>query len=139
MHAGDLSFAGPIIQAAAQVAKAVSARVLFAYVNAVDDLHALRDALEKPTKLILVCRDAADEERARDATDEYITVPGFNLTRMGQIKVATLIAFSRQIVSAAAVSMKYSSRKAVPKFPFSSRIRIFFFKGVLLKDGWRWF
>lgn len=96
----DIDFATPIIQAAAEVAKAVSARALFAYVDAVADLPALRQALEKPTRLILVCREPQDEQRAHDIGAEFMTVPSVSLTRMGQIKMATLIAFSQSMLDA---------------------------------------
>lgn len=96
----ETDFARPIIDAAAEVAKAVSARVLFAYVNAVEDLTVLQSAVKPPTKLILVCRDADDEQRARERAIAAMSVPAFDLTRMGQIKMATLIAFSQQLLKA---------------------------------------
>ncbi len=96
----ETDFAGPIIDAAAEVAKAVSARILFAYVNAVDDLAALQLAVKSPTKLILVCRSAEEEQRAQELSVHAMTVPSFDLTRMGQIKMATLIAFSQQLLKA---------------------------------------
>ena len=97
----ETDFAGAIIAAAAQVAKAVSARALFAYVNAVDDLAALQAAVKPPTKIVLVCRDAQDVHRAKLADGgnaEAMTVPSLDLTRMGQIKMATLIAFSQGLL-----------------------------------------
>lgn len=100
MPAGDTDFAGPIITAAAEVAKAVSARVLFVYASAVDDLASLHEAIKQHTRLVLVCRDAQDEKRARDLGIDALNVPGFELTRMGQIKMATLLAFSQQILKA---------------------------------------
>lgn len=100
MSKSDVDFAGPIVKAAVDVAKAASARVLFVYVSAVDDLAALQAAVKPPTRLILVCRDAQEELRAKDASAEVLTVPAFNLTRMGQIKMATLMAFSQQLLKA---------------------------------------
>lgn len=96
----EIDFAGPIIDAAADVAKAVSARVLFAYVRAVEDLTVLQSAIKPPTKLILVCCDADDEQRAHERSITAMSVPAFDLTRMGQIKMATLIAFSQQLLKA---------------------------------------
>ena len=98
MAKGETDFAEPIVAAAVEVAKAVSADALLAYMSALDDIPALQAALPPSTKLVLVCRDASEEQRARDLSAEYISVPSFNLTRMGQIKMATLIAFSQQIV-----------------------------------------
>jgi diadenylate cyclase len=96
----EVDFAGPIVKAAVDVAKAASARVLFVYVSAVDDLAALQAAVKSPTKLILVCRDPQEELRAKDVSAQSLTVPAFSLTRMGQIKMATLMAFSQQLLKA---------------------------------------
>ncbi|MGD2107762.1 MAG: diadenylate cyclase [Phycisphaerae bacterium] len=96
----ETDFAAPIMTAAAQVAKAVKARVLFAYAHAVDDVAALQQSLKPPTKLTLVCRDQQDEQRAKHASVELMTVPAFELTRMGQIKMATLIAFTQGLLRA---------------------------------------
>ncbi len=82
MSKGEHDFAGPIVAAAVQVAKAVGARVLFAYVNAVEDLNALRSAIKPPTRLVLICRDSNDEQRAVEAGGEAMMVPAFDLTRM---------------------------------------------------------
>lgn len=100
MAKSDVDIAGPIIQAAAQVAESVSARILFAYAGAVDDLSALKEAVHSPTKLVLVCRDAQEQQRAKDQSIDSMIVPAFNLTRMGQIKIATMLAFSKQKLSA---------------------------------------
>ena len=100
MTKGDHDFAEPIMAAGAQVAKAVKARALFAYGGALADPAALCDAIKPPTKLILVCRDDQELERVKDIPVEIMTVPSFDLTRMGQIKMATLIAFSKGLVGA---------------------------------------
>jgi diadenylate cyclase len=100
MPKGESDFADPIIAAATTVAKAVSARVLFVYISAVDDIAALRQIVKKPTELVLVCRDDQDLQRAKDLSIQAMKVPDFDLSRMGQIKMATLIAFSQQILDA---------------------------------------
>ncbi len=96
--AHDTDFAVPLIAAAVQVAKALSADVVMANTGAIDDLGDLKALVEPPTRLVLVCGDAREEQRARAAAVDCMMVPPFNLTRMGQIKVATLIAFSQQIL-----------------------------------------
>ncbi len=103
MTTNNVDFAGPIKAAAVNVAAAVKARVLFVYVGALSDIEGLKASLKPPTKLILVCRDEQDEQRAKDASVEFLTVPSFDLTRMGQIKMATLIAFSQGLLMAADV------------------------------------
>jgi DNA integrity scanning protein DisA with diadenylate cyclase activity len=99
----DADFAAAIITAATQVANVIKASVLFAYGSAVDDIGTLMRALKAPTKLIVVCRDAADAQRAKEASAEHMMVPSFALTRMGQIKMATLIAFSKGLLKPADV------------------------------------
>ena len=98
MAKAETDIAGPIIQAAAQVAEAVSARVFFAYLNAIDDLPALEEAVKPPTKIVLVCRDAQEVQRTKDHALEAMLAPAFNLTRMGQIKMATILAFSKRML-----------------------------------------
>ncbi len=100
MGKSESDFAPPIIAAAADVAKTVSARVLFAYVDAVQDPSILIDAVKPPTKIVLICRDDDDKKIAEKTETETLSVPAFDLTRMGQIKMATLIAFSQQILRA---------------------------------------
>lgn len=98
MSNSDGDFSAPIIAAATQVAKKIRAQVLFAYVSAIEDLASLIGAVKSPTKLILVARDDGDEHRAKDAGARMLRVPSFELTRMGQIKMATLLAFSKRML-----------------------------------------
>ena len=100
MSKRGVDFSTPIIAAAVKVAREVSARALFCYVHAVDDLPALQKAVQAPTELVLVARDEKDQQRAKDAAAKVITVPAFDLTRMDQIKMATLIALSQQVLQA---------------------------------------
>lgn len=98
MSSPNSPFCGPIIAAGAEVAAAVSAKALFAYVAAVEDLDGLRAAVREPTHLILVCRTPEEENRAKALGVTALSVPRFELTRMGQIKMAALIAFSQQLL-----------------------------------------
>ncbi|MFQ5495017.1 MAG: hypothetical protein ACE5EX_06510, partial [Phycisphaerae bacterium] len=100
MPQAERHFAGPIVSAAVQVAEAVNAGVLFAYVQGVSDFPGLVAAIKPPTKVILVCRDAKDEQRAKGIAAEVMNVPAFDLTRMGQIKITTLLAFSQGLLKA---------------------------------------
>lgn len=93
-------FTQPILAAAIDVARGVGARALFVYAKAIDDPPALRDALESPTRLILVCQDEQGQKRAEEMKIESMAVPAFDLTRMGQIKMTTLIAFSQGLLQA---------------------------------------
>jgi DNA integrity scanning protein DisA with diadenylate cyclase activity len=94
----DGDFTRPIIGAASEVAKAVSARTFFAYVNAIEDLHGLVSAFQPPTQIVLICQNAEEEAIAASMNVQKLLVPAFDLTRMGQIKMATLLAFSQQLL-----------------------------------------
>lgn len=100
MSKREVDFSTPIIAAAVRVAKDVSARALFCYVHALEDLPALQKAVQAPTELVLVARDEKDAQRAKDVAAKVISVPAFDLTRMDQIKMATLIALSQQVLQA---------------------------------------
>lgn len=95
----DVDFSQPIIDAAVQVAKAVSAKAVLAYAGAIEDAEALRTALNNSTELVLVCRDAEELDDARQHAQKTLRVPSFELSRMDQIKMATLLAFSQGLVS----------------------------------------
>lgn len=100
MSKSESDFAGPITEAAIAVAKAVKARALMVYLDATDDPAGLRASIKPPTRLILVCRNGQDLERANAHEIDALSVPAFDLTRMGQIKMATLIAFSQGLLQA---------------------------------------
>lgn len=95
-YEGD--FTRPITAAAAQVAKTVSARAFFVYVNAIDDPQSLLAMLEPPTQLVMICQTPEEEAIADSLQAQKLLVPDFDLTRMGQIKMATLLAFSKQLL-----------------------------------------
>lgn len=103
MDKKEPDFASAVTSAASDVARAVSANALFAYIDAVADVGQLKAAVQPPTRLILICRDHDDELRAREQCVDCMSVPNFALTRMGQIKMATLLAFSRGLLNTADV------------------------------------
>jgi len=98
MPKSEREFSPAVIAAGTAVARDVSATAVFAYASAVEDLAGLKDSLTPPTKLIVICRDDEDQALADKAGATSLTVPSFDLTRMGQIKMATLIAFSQGIL-----------------------------------------
>lgn len=73
------------------------------YADAVDDLAHLQASVKGKTELVIVCRDERDLKRIKDIGLQYLSVPNFNLTRMGQIKMATLMAFSQGMLRAGEV------------------------------------
>jgi DNA integrity scanning protein DisA with diadenylate cyclase activity len=94
------SYAECVIDAAAQVIKGVKGRAVLAYVDAVPDLKRLASAVKAPVRLILVARNEKDREAAEPYNAKIMDVPDFDLTRMDQIKMATLLAFSQRLLKA---------------------------------------
>ncbi len=95
----DSDFSRSIVDAALLVAAENSAAAILAHVDAVPDPADLAARLPGQTKLILIARDADDERAAARHTEKTLLVPDFDLARMDQIKVATLIGFSRRLVA----------------------------------------
>ncbi|MCO6436804.1 MAG: diadenylate cyclase [Phycisphaerae bacterium] len=92
------NIAASIIAASADVVRKTHAGVLFAYISAAGDLAALRSAIKKPARLVLVARNEDERHRGEAVGAETLTVPPLDLSRMGQIKMASLIAISQQLL-----------------------------------------
>jgi DNA integrity scanning protein DisA with diadenylate cyclase activity len=88
-----------VVEAAAQVAQTVSASALIAHVDAIPDVKQLVRVIKKPTQPIFLVRDAKDGLRLKGIKAKTLTVPSFSLTRMGQIKTATLLAFAQRMLA----------------------------------------
>jgi len=91
----NADFSKPIIEAAIRIAKSASARALMIHADAVLDFERLKTAIHEPTELVIITRDVRTATRIAERGIHHLDVPDFNLTRMGQIKMATLIAFSQ--------------------------------------------
>lgn len=91
-------FVGPIMEAAVDIAQKLSAQAIIAYVNSLDDPEQLKNTIDPRCKLILVCQNEQEIQLAESISAEVLSVPAFDLTRMGQVKMATLIAFSQQLL-----------------------------------------
>ncbi|HNQ24608.1 MAG TPA: diadenylate cyclase [Phycisphaerae bacterium] len=94
----DGEFSSIVIDTGVRTAQSVNARALFSYVHAIGDLPALQAALQPPTELVLVARNEQEEQRARDIGARVVRAPAFDLTRMDQVKMATLLALSQQVL-----------------------------------------
>jgi len=88
-----------IVSAAVHVAKDVSATTILTYVDTIEHTEEVLQLIDKNIRLILVARDDQEVEFAEKLTPHVLSVPPVNLTRMGQIKMATLMAFSQRILS----------------------------------------
>ena len=91
-------FTMPIVDAAVRVARNVDAQVVMVYVDAVDDVEKFVASVKGRTEVVFIARDEKDAKLAKAVNAKVVTVPGFNLTRMGQIKMATIMAFSQQLL-----------------------------------------
>ena len=94
----DSDFTEPIISAAVRVANNVKARAIMVYIDAVDDAEKFVAAVKGNTEVVFIARDEKDAKLAKSVNAKSVTVPGFNLTRMGQIKMASIMAFSQQLL-----------------------------------------
>ena len=92
-------YSATIIESAIAIARNVKAKALLVYADAVDDLSALAPLAKDGPQLVLLARGEADHKRATDVTEKVISVPKFNLTRMDQIKMAVLMAFSQRLLA----------------------------------------
>ena len=94
----EASYANAIIASAGIVAPQVGARAVMVYEEAAPDLAHLTEVIEPPIELILIRRDG-QESGVKDAKRiHHLEVPAFNLTRMDQIKMATVLAFSQRML-----------------------------------------
>ncbi len=88
-----------MIDAAVQVAKKVKAKAVLIYVDSLNDVGSVAEKVKKVTRLILVARDEKDELRGKEHANKILRVPDLDLTRLAQIKMATLMAFSQRLLS----------------------------------------
>ncbi|UCD75564.1 MAG: DNA integrity scanning protein DisA nucleotide-binding domain protein [Phycisphaerales bacterium] len=84
-----------LLGSATTLAKASSARAIIVAVDALPELEAV------PPRTILVARDKADVERIEKLTGSdgaSINVPNVELDRLGQVKLAAIIALSHRVI-----------------------------------------
>jgi diadenylate cyclase len=96
--ADDHQVADEIIKAGLGVAKAVEADAILVYVNALDRDELIKQILEKGPRTIFVVRDKQDQARLKGTKCHTVRVPDVSLTRLGQVKMAVLMAFSRRLL-----------------------------------------
>jgi DNA integrity scanning protein DisA with diadenylate cyclase activity len=87
-----------IVEAAIDVCRQVRARALFSYADATPQEELLGSLEKAGAKLILIARDAKDATFAKTRTKHVLSVPPVTLTRMGQVKMAVLLAFSQRML-----------------------------------------
>ncbi|NOZ24180.1 MAG: hypothetical protein GXP25_24150 [Planctomycetes bacterium] len=86
-----------ILRHAEQVAKDIDAKAIFVYADVFPDLHQIR-SIAREAKLVIVSKEQIETDQAEDVAQTVLQVPPFSLTRMGQIKIALLIALSKELI-----------------------------------------
>lgn len=95
----DVDFSASVAQAAVSVAKSAKAQAILLYADAAPSLEPFHKKNRGNTELILLLRTPEDRPKAAAVTDKLLEVPRFELTRMGQIKMGVLFAFSNRLLA----------------------------------------
>ena len=96
--AAKMSIGRSILEAAISVARKVKARAFFSYLDAIPNHDKLAQLTQAGVRVILIARNDKDEQSAKRHSKHVLRVPAVNLTRMGQIKMAVLLAFSQRML-----------------------------------------
>jgi diadenylate cyclase len=94
----DADLAASLAQAAVTVAKSAKANAILVYADAAGSFEPFGKKTRGNVDLILLLRDPQDRPKAAELTDKILEVPRFDLTRMGQIKMGVLFAFSNRLL-----------------------------------------
>lgn len=87
-----------LMEAATSVAQSTGARAILVAIDALPEVEAV------PPRTILIVRDDHDRERAAALTDSAlgtIAVPNVELNRIGQVKLAAIMALSHRLIELA--------------------------------------
>lgn len=86
-----------VLKSAVEIAANVKANALVVGVDALSDQDILKD-VAKRTKVILVARNKMTFEQASEVAKNVLLIPNVKLTRMGQVKIALLVALSQGLI-----------------------------------------
>lgn len=84
-----------LVESAATLARATNARAIVIAIDALPQMDAV------PPRTVLIARDEKDVERIKAMADPgaaSLTVPPVTLDRLGQVKLAAIVALSRRII-----------------------------------------
>ncbi len=88
-----------MVDAAISVAERIKASAIMMYVDSLRDVDEVAQHIGDKFRMVLIARDEKDLLRCEDHTPLVLTVPKLDLTRMAQIKMATLMAFSQRMLA----------------------------------------
>lgn len=87
-----------LLQHVAGIAELSKAEAIFVYVEALDEEKTLPLPESLRPKAYYVTKTAREDERQQLLSNRYIRVPNVPLSRLGQVKIAILVALSRGLV-----------------------------------------
>jgi DNA integrity scanning protein DisA with diadenylate cyclase activity len=87
-----------VLEKAFEISKSIKAKALFLYVDICPDFK-LIDRAKESFNIYLVARTEKMYKQVENLVDKVLLVPNIPLTRMGQIKVAVMIAISQNLLS----------------------------------------
>jgi DNA integrity scanning protein DisA with diadenylate cyclase activity len=87
-----------VLEKAFEISKSIKAKALFLYVDICPDFK-LIDRAKEDFNIYLVARTEKMYKQVENLVDRVLLVPNIPLTRMGQIKVAVMIAISQNLLS----------------------------------------
>ena len=87
-----------IIEKGVSVANEMKAKAIFIYANVLDDPAAARELFDGCGELVIVTYRGEEYDKAKLISDRIVEVPSISLTRIGQIKIAVLIACSKKML-----------------------------------------
>ena len=86
-----------VLEKAFEISKSIKAKALFLYVDICPDYKLIKSAKED-FNIYLVARTEDMYKQVENLVDRVLLVPNIPLTRMGQIKVAVMIAISQNLL-----------------------------------------
>jgi diadenylate cyclase len=86
-----------ILESAGEIAEKTKAQEVFVILQSRDDYERIVDQVKKMNAVLVVREDAVFKEIAAE-NPKALKVPDINLTRMGQIKVAVMLALSNKVI-----------------------------------------
>jgi DNA integrity scanning protein DisA with diadenylate cyclase activity len=87
-----------IIEKGASVAKEVNANAILLYADVIDDPEKARRLFDGCGDLVIVTYRDEEYDKAKLVSDKIVQVPAVSLTRIGQMKMAVLIACSKKVL-----------------------------------------
>lgn len=87
-----------ILSAACRVAGEIGSQTILLYIDGLEDLAQARELSECGCRLILVARSQEQADQVDDPEARVLIVPPVRLSRVDQLKLAILFAFSRRLL-----------------------------------------